>query len=192
MPYFRVNVMGGFRVSDMGKVLSQDEVYQFTDVELSESKGLSAAIRNRWLVETDDKGRPLNKSKVRRRSASRMSKRTAGRKLAQEAEVYPAKSDYVDDEQDELDRVTDEEMALRFNNPEETVADEPVATPMGMAGGREARVQRRSARKTSKPRAKKKPTTTKTKVDKSKATKTGAGRKRRTARKTARSKKRDT
>lgn len=149
MSYYKVNMMGGFRVADRSQVLNEGQVYEFSDDDVSESRGIAAALRERWLIETDEFGKPLAKAKPRNRAAS------TPRPPAEEADMYP--SDTPLDEDEELKRVNAEEMAIRFDDDlVQNVANEMVATPAGPVG------PRKSAKASPKPRAKSKSKTKKT------------------------------
>ncbi len=130
MSYYKVNMMGGFRVADKNQVLDEGEVYEFTAGELAESRGLAAALRERWLIETDESGKPLTKAKPRKRAAP------SPRPPSEEADMYP--SDPPVDEEAELKRVNAEEQSIRFEDEHaaQSVANEMVATPAGPVGPR--------------------------------------------------------
>jgi len=154
MPFYKVNMMGGFRVADREQVLQEGRVYPFSEEEISESRGLTAALRSRWLIETDKDGRPASKAEPRKPAASRR------RPPAEEADMYP--DGEVKDEEAELDRVNAEETALHFDSELEPPDLDTVATPSGPVGPKspaKAKKQRPKARKTKarKPKARKKP-----------------------------------
>lgn len=130
MSYYKVNMMGGFRVADRNQVLGEGEVYEFTASEVVESRGIAAALRERWLIETDESGKPLAKAKPRKRAA------TPPRPPAEEADMYP--SDPPMDEDAELERVNAEEQSIRFEDDlaAQNVANDMVATPAGPVGPR--------------------------------------------------------
>jgi len=130
MSYYKVNMMGGFRVADKNQVLDEGEVYEFTSGEVSESRGLAAALRERWLIETDESGKPLARAKPKKRAA------TPSRPPTEEADMYP--NDAPVDEEAELERVNAEEQSIRFEDADiaQDVANEMVATPAGPVGPR--------------------------------------------------------
>lgn len=130
MSYYKVNMMGGFRVADKNQVLDEGELYKFTAGEVAESRGLSAALRERWLIETDESGKPLAKAKPKKRAAAPL------RPPTEEADMYP--NDPPVDEEAELKRVNAEEQSIRFEDDlsAQSVANEMVATPAGPAGPR--------------------------------------------------------
>ncbi len=150
MSYYKVNMMGGFRVTDRDQVLGEGEVYEFTAGEVAESRGIAAALRERWLIETDESGKPLAKAKPRKRGA------TAPRPPAEEADMYP--SDPPMDEDAELKRVNAEEQSIRFEDDlaAQDVANEMVATPAGPVGPRKPPPPAKPAGKSER-RPKKKP-----------------------------------
>lgn len=122
MPHYKVNMMGGFRVADLELVLDEGKVYEFSDDEIRRSKGLTAAKRDRWMVETDADGKPLKKaSKPRRKPAA----------SATEITILDA-----DDEEEKLGQVLDDELENHFDDEfADAVANDGVATPFGDAGG---------------------------------------------------------
>jgi len=129
MSYYKVNMMGGFRVADKSQVLDEGKVYEFTAGEVSESRGLAAALRERWLIETDESGKPLARAKPKKRAE------TPSRPPTEEADMYP--SDAPVDEDAELERVNAEEQSIRFEDDlAAQVANEMVATPAGPVGPR--------------------------------------------------------
>lgn len=131
MAYYKVNMMGGFRVTDRNQVLNEGQVYEFSDGDVSESRGIAAALRERWLIETDEFGKPLAKAKPRNRAAS------TPRPPAEEADMYPSDAPLNEDE--ELKRVNAEELAIRFEDDlVQDVANEMVATPAGPVGPRKS------------------------------------------------------
>jgi len=153
MPFYKVNMMGGFRVADREQVLQEGHVYDFSEEEIAESRGLTAALRSRWLIETDKEGRPASKAEPRKPAAARR------RPPAEEADMYP--DGEVKDEEAELDRVNAEETALHFDSELEPPDLDTVATPSGPVGPKsptkapaKAKKQRSKARKT---KARKKP-----------------------------------
>ena len=152
MSYYKVNMMGGFRVSDRNQVLSEGEVYEFTASEVADSRGIAAALRERWLIETDASGKPLAKAKPKKKVA------TSTRSPAEEADMYP--SDPPVDEDAELKRVNAEEVAIRFeDNIAQDVANEMVATPAGPIGPRKSagEVKPKTKRDPGKRKSKKRP-----------------------------------
>ncbi len=142
--------MGGFRVADRSQVLGEGEVYEFTDGEVADSRGLAAALRERWLIETDAFGKPLAKAKPRKRADQ------APRPPTEEADMYP--NDPPVDEEAELRRVNAEEQSIRFEDERgpQDVANEMVATPAGPVGPRRPAAdskRRRAGRRKKKPAA---------------------------------------
>jgi len=60
MPFYVVNVLGGFHAPDLGRTLLDDgSVAEFSAEAVEASPSLSAAVRARRLVETDRFGAPL-------------------------------------------------------------------------------------------------------------------------------------
>jgi len=127
MPFYKVNMMGGFRVADRDQVLDEGRVYEFDEAEVSESRGLAAALRSRWLIETDKDGRPTERAKPRKPAPQR------SRPPAEEADMFP--DGEMADEEAELDRVNEEETALHFDGPSDL---DTVATPSGEVGPKPA------------------------------------------------------
>jgi len=147
MSYYKVNMMGGFRVADKNQVLDEGEVYEFTAGEVSESRGLAAALRERWLIETDESGKPFAKAKPKKRAA------LPSRSPAEEVDMYP--NDAPVDEEAELERVNAEEQSIRFEDADaaQNIANETVATPAGPVGPRKkvsAAIKSKSKRKSTK------------------------------------------
>ena len=142
MPHYKVNMMGGFRVADLELVLDEGKVYEFSDDEIRRSKGLTAAKRDRWMVETDADGKPLKRaSKPRRKPAASVSEIT----------VLDA-----DDEEEKLGQVLDDEMETHFDDEfADAVANDGVATPFGDKGG--GTKKKKSGGRTRKPRKPRKP-----------------------------------
>ena len=128
MPFFKVNMIGGFRVSDLDKVLTEGTIYDFSAEEVAGSRGLRAALRGRWMIETDGSGKPL-----KRASPKPPSPVPAGRAPEVEADMYPGDEPGGDDEA-ELARVSKEETAMHFDDEELRAAEEAVATPHGVVG----------------------------------------------------------
>jgi len=147
MSYYKVNMMGGFRVADKNQVLDEGEVYEFTTGELAESRGLAAALRERWLIETDQSGKPLAKAKPKKRAA------TSQRSPTEEADMYPDALPV--DEDAELERVNAEERGIRFEDDTaaQSVANDMVATPAGPVGPRKKLSEKPKPRKTRKKNA---------------------------------------
>ena len=139
--YYKVNMMGGFRVADRSQVLDEGQVYKFSADEVAESRGLIAALRERWIIETDESGKPLAKAKPRKRAIS------TPRSPVEEVNMYP--NDAPLDEDAELNRVNAEEVAIRFEdeNLAQDVANEMVATPAGPVGPRKSAGEAKSTAK---------------------------------------------
>jgi len=128
MPFYKVNMIGGFRVSDLDRVLTEGTIYEFSADEVAGSRGLRAALRGRWMIETDESGRPLKKA-----SPKPPSPVPAGRAPEVEADMYPG-NEREGDEEAELARVSKEETAMHFDDEELRAAEEAVATPHGVVG----------------------------------------------------------
>lgn len=132
MPHYKVNMMGGFRVADLELVLDEGSVYEFSDDDVRRSKGLTAARRDRWMVETDAAGKPLKKASKPRRTAS----------SASEIAILDADDE---DEEEKLGQVLDDELENHFDDEfADAVANDKVATPFGDKGGG---TKRKSGRK---------------------------------------------
>ena len=124
MPHYKVNMMGGFRVADLELVLDEGSVYEFSDDDVRRSKGLTAAKRDRWMVETDAAGKPLKKASKPRRTVSSAS------------EIAILDADDEDDEEEKLGQVLDDELENHFDDEfADAVANDGVATPFGDKGG---------------------------------------------------------
>lgn len=134
MPHYKVNMMGGFRVADLELVLNEGSVYEFSDDDVRRSKGLTAAKRDRWMVETDAAGKPLKRASKPRRTISSAS------------EIAILDADDEDVEEEKLAQVLDDELENHFDDEfADAVANDKVATPFGDKGGGGAK--RRSSRK---------------------------------------------
>jgi hypothetical protein len=115
-------------VSDLDRVLTEGTIYEFLTDEMTGSRGLRAALRGRWMIETDESGKPLKKASPKPPPPA-----GAGRAPEVEADMYPGAEQGGDDEA-ELARVSKEETALHFDDEELRAADEAVATPRGVVG----------------------------------------------------------
>lgn len=125
MPHYKVNMMGGFRVADLELVLDEGLVYEFSDDEVRRSKGLTAARRDRWMVETDANGKPLKKASKPRRNPA-----------VSASEIAILDTEDEDDEEEKLGQVLDDELENHFDDEfADAVANDTVATPFGAKGG---------------------------------------------------------
>jgi len=140
MPFFKVNMIGGFRVPDLDRVLTEGTIYEFSADEVANSRGLRAALRGRWMIETDESGRPLRKASPKPPPPA-----AAGRAPEVEADMYPG-DELAGDEEAELARVSKEETALHFDDEELRAAEEAVATPRGVVGPAQPASRERAAK----------------------------------------------
>jgi len=139
MPFYKVNMMGGFRIGGTDTTLTDDRVHEFSEEEVAQSRGLAAALRNRWLIETDSDGRPLKKAP----QSALLS--ASPRSPDEEADMYPANQQ--PDEEAELRRVNQEQVRMHFDDA--ALADDIVATPGGIVGpGGSATKSKPKAKKT--------------------------------------------